>query len=167
MDIEGKTVEELRELNWARMLRVKDIPEYWVWADMRRRCNNPNHKNYRDYGGRGISVCPEWNVSTSFWKWLEHIGRRPVDGFMLDRKNNDKGYEPNNIRWVSPRVSHENRRPPTFRTTLRGGTSRHEGVHWVASKNKWRAQLRVRGRDRGVCSTEGSPSNFKSGKVTR
>jgi hypothetical protein len=143
MSIEGKTVEELRELNWRGMLRRHDIPEYDVWRTMKRRCIDLNRRNYHDYGGRGISVCSEWQAK--FWAWFEHIGRRPVDGLTQERIDNDKGYQPGNVKWDTQRAQNENRRP----RTIQGKTSRFRGVS--ARGKKWIAYLSLADNPGGRC----------------
>ncbi len=91
--------------------RMSGTPEWRVWKNMRDRCGNPNHKAYPNYGGRGIRVCPEWDMAGGgFEAFIAHIGRRPDGRFELDRKDNDRGYEPGNVRWVTRRVNAQNRR---------------------------------------------------------
>lgn len=83
---------------------------YKTWAAMRRRCNDPAHPRYEDYGGRGISVCERWNnPRTGFAAFLEDVGLRP-DGRTLDRKDVDGNYEPGNVRWATLREQRWNRR---------------------------------------------------------
>lgn len=88
--------------------RPKDkslLPLYWVWLHMHQRCGTPGHPYYHRYGGRGIKVCKRW---WSFQKFLADMGPRP-EGYLLDRKNNDRGYSPRNCRWASPLESTRNR----------------------------------------------------------
>jgi hypothetical protein len=81
--------------------------EYEVWNNMRQRCNNPKHPEYKNYGARGISVCVAWS---SFETFLADMGRRPFPKAHLDRRNNDGNYEPTNCRWVTNKQNARNHR---------------------------------------------------------
>jgi hypothetical protein len=93
---------------------------------MRRRCTNPDHARYSDYGGRGISVYPEWR--NDFWAFVRDVGERPEGKtkggrayWQLDRIDNDKNYEPGNVRWATPTEQVHNRRKfDAGKSTLRG-----------------------------------------------
>ncbi len=77
----------------------KPTVEYMAFKAMHERCENPNCKPYRHYGGRGISVCPEWS---SFNAFIESVGPRPSPLHSLDRfPNNNGNYEPGNVRWAT------------------------------------------------------------------
>lgn len=93
----------------------RKTPEYSSWIAMRRRCLSPADKDYPQYGGRGIGVCPEW---ADFSCFLADLGPRP-DGTTLDRIDASRGYEPGNARWASPKVQGMNRRG-TFVWNIRG-----------------------------------------------
>ena len=71
-----------------------------TWQHMKARCNNPNHKHYKYYGGKGIKLCPEWEHDfSSFEQWAINNGY--AEGLTIDRINPDKGYEPFNCRWAT------------------------------------------------------------------
>lgn len=74
------------------------------------RCENPNVPNYRHYGGRGIRFSPEWRGVTGARRFLEHIGPRPSREHTLDRIDNERGYEPGNVRWATRSQQNLNRR---------------------------------------------------------
>lgn len=79
-----------------------------VWHNMRERCNNFNHYVYNRYGGRGISVCQEWQDSfEAFCEWANLSGYR--HGLTLDRKDNDGNYCPENCRWATMKEQQRNR----------------------------------------------------------
>lgn len=84
----------------------KKHPLYRRWCAMRERCNNPHNKRYSRYGGRGIKVCKEWDDFEAFIKWSAENGWNPT--LTLDRIDNDKGYSPDNCRYVPRSVQNRN-----------------------------------------------------------
>lgn len=82
-----------------RYIDDNDVRLYSIWKGMNKRCNNPNCKDYRWYGGKGIKVCEEWRDYLKFREWaLEH---GYIIGLTIDRIENDKGYEPSNCQWLT------------------------------------------------------------------
>lgn len=80
-----------------------------IWVGMRSRCNNEKDKHhYHDYGGRGIKVCKEWESFENFKVWS--LANNYNDELSIDRIDNDKGYNPDNCRWVDMKTQARNRR---------------------------------------------------------
>lgn len=84
---------------------------HYVWVAMKQRCTNPKQAQYKNYGGRGISVCAEW--LNSFEAFYDHVSQLPhfgEKGRSLDRINNNGNYEPGNVRWATAAEQTRNRR---------------------------------------------------------
>lgn len=82
---------------------------YFVYKAMIQRCTNPNNKDYKHYGKRGISVCPFWKDYTRFKGWAIIAGYKPNQKLTLDRKENNKGYSPSNCRWITHKENCNNK----------------------------------------------------------
>lgn len=79
---------------------------YKSWANMLTRCTNKNFTGYKDYGGRGITVCKRW---LDFDNFLADMGEAPARK-TIERKDNDKNYTPKNCCWATPKEQGQNRR---------------------------------------------------------
>jgi hypothetical protein len=90
--------------------RMSHLREYRIYKGMKGRCFNPNLKEYPDYGGRGITICPQWLGHHGFENFLLHVGRCPDLKMSIERKDVNKGYEPGNVRWATSAEQHKNRR---------------------------------------------------------
>ena len=87
-----------------------------IHFNMIQRCTNPNSTYFLRYGGRGITVCHEWRTRNNFKEWALSHGYR--NDLTLDRIDNDKGYSPDNCRWVTPSQNCCNRSTTHFVTAF-------------------------------------------------
>ena len=98
---------------------------YNAWKSMHSRCSNPNVRSYRDYGAKGITVCPEWNDYAQF---ILDMGEPPEEGMHLDRIDGSKGYYKENCRWVTPKFN--NRNKSSNRVISMNGET-HTLIEWI------------------------------------
>lgn len=121
---------------------------YHLYYDILSRCHNLNNKVYYNYGGRGISVFAEWREKNGFEKFrsyiLSELGHKPSSDYTLDRIDNDKGYEPGNIRWANRLTQIINRR------RSQRSSSGFMGVYWDKPNRKWRACIGVKNKNIGL-----------------
>ena len=82
--------------------------EYRAWCAMKNRCNNPRNGNFKYYGARGIGVSPEWQGD--FIAFFKHVGSRTTAKHSLGRIDNERGYEPGNVRWETRTQQNNNKR---------------------------------------------------------
>ena len=112
---------------------------YGTWRQMVQRCTNSKHKNYKNYGGRGIIICEEWLDIKKFIAWAESTHPN-IEGYTLDRIDNDKGYNPDNCRWADRITQAVNKR------IQKSNTSKILGVSWTSRDKRWVAQISHRGK---------------------
>lgn len=111
------------------MRKKSYLPEYRCWASMIQRCTNQKRHDYKNYGGRGLSVCNRWLTFENFYA---DMGERPQN-FTLERIDNDQGYSPGNCKWASRLEQTANRRNMIYhefgglRFTL-SGWAKHLGI---------------------------------------
>lgn len=89
-----------------RSLTTGKTITYNSWQNMRKRCMNPKSIQFKDYGGRGIKICDDWN---KFENFLRDMGERPI-GMSIDRINVNGNYEKNNCKWSTRLEQANNKR---------------------------------------------------------
>jgi len=97
--------KEITSERFAKHLLCKTAT-YTSWANLIQRCTNINSSHYKDYGGRGITICEKWLTFTGFY---EDMGDRP-EGMSLDRKDNDGNYNKENCKWSTQKEQCNNKR---------------------------------------------------------
>lgn len=111
---------------------------YKIWKGMRQRCNSIQHKDFKNYGARGIKISPLWDNFKTFYDWAISNGYK--HGLSLDRINNDGNYEPSNCRWVTASIQQRNKR--CKRLTFKGKT--HTIAEWASILNVSNSCIRER-----------------------
>jgi hypothetical protein len=116
---------------WMLPMKKWGKPLYYTWKGMIARCHNVDDAAYRLYGARRIAVCDQWRKS--FEAFAEDVGPKPSAQHTIDRIDNDRGYEPGNVRWATAVEQSNNRRFIT-RLTVDGET---------LSANAWARRYRI------------------------
>lgn len=98
--------EQLIKRNSKHGLRY--LKEYSLWLNMKQRCTNPNFTNFKNWGGRGITMCDRW--LNSFEAFYEDMGNQPAKRMAIDRIDNEKGYSKENCRWATQKQNNNNTR---------------------------------------------------------
>ena len=110
-------------------------PMHNLWRNIKARTTNPNEKNYKYYGGRGIYIADYWaNDAESFVKYVTSLpkyNKREKCNLTLDRIDNDKSYIKGNLRWATPKEQNNNRRDRI------DSASGYNGIYWRKEINKW------------------------------
>lgn len=96
-------VKEANGRHWGRGTRL-----YNIWSGMRSRCHSKGHTGFKNYGGRGITVCKEWSNYCVFRDWALSNGYK--DNLTIDRIDVNGNYEPSNCRWVDWTTQARNKR---------------------------------------------------------
>lgn len=96
-----------------------------VWSSMIARCTSETHKAYRNYGGRGITVCHEWKTFQGF---LDDMEADYVIGLTLERRDNNKGYSRDNCYWTTKKIQNNNRRDNVIIPTPKGKMTMAQAV---------------------------------------
>lgn len=112
---------------------VTDIRLYTIYGSMKQRCYNKNHLHYKNYGGRGITVCNEWlNSFEAFMRWALESGY--TDNLSIDRIDNNGNYSPENCRWATWREQANNR------------TNNHQIAYngKIMTLSEWARELNIR-----------------------
>jgi len=116
---------------------------YNVWGNMKSRCYRESNSFFGDYGGRGITVCDEWQEFIPFYKWA--ISHGYSDDKFIDRENVDGNYEPGNCRFVTLEISNHN-----TRLLRKNNTSGYRGVCVVDERYMARITINSKGKHLGV-----------------
>ena len=130
-----KEIRGKHSITHGDLINNKRSPEYEAWLNLRRRCFDSTNKRFPNYGGRGVTVCPQWLGKDGFKNFLSYIGRRPSSKHSVDRFPNKNGnYEPGNVRWATMRQQCSNRTTNVWyeaegKRMIRQDWLRHFNVH--------------------------------------
>lgn len=141
-DIKGNMVKSCKYCSKEKMKNAHTIHGlryhrlYKIWSEMIRRCTNPKHRYYKNYGERGIKVCDEW---LNIHNFINDMYSSYKEGLTLDRIDVNSGYSKNNCRWATKSIQSRN-----IRKIRANNTSGYKGVSRY--KNKWKAEIRIKSK---------------------
>lgn len=118
---------------------------YWIWHGMNERCLNKKQPSYKNYGGRGITVCDEWQKFEPFYEWAMANGY--AENLTIDRIDVNGNYEPQNCRWATIQEQAENKRT-SVKYTFNGETKTQ--AEWARTLGIARNTLGERVKKYGV-----------------
>lgn len=124
-----------RELvgNMNKTHGLAGIPEYKIWIGIIQRCTDSNQKSFKNYGGRGITICKKWR--NDFMAFYDDIGTKPTPKHTIERIDNNGNYEPSNCKWATCQENTNNKRNNHF-ITINNWTltiaqwARFVGIKW-------------------------------------
>jgi len=119
------SVEDPKSARYARH-GCSSMREYRIWQGMKARITNPKNSDFRNYGGRGLKMEPEWLLD--FRAFYKAVGPRPSKCHTIERKNNDIGYMAGNVTWETRANQALNKRT-NIRLTFNGKTQ--VLAHWA------------------------------------
>lgn len=99
---------KIEELKSRAIHGLSKTPEYRAWQAMQSRCSK-NSKQRKDYYDRGIKVCRGWVGNGGFLRFIDCVGFKPTPNHSLDRIDNNKGYQPDNVQWATSKQQVNNR----------------------------------------------------------
>ena len=130
---QGRGCCKVCEIKERREMSISSRPEYRVWHGIKNRCLLKTCPQYKYYGGAGIGLHEEW--ANDFNAFYRDVGKRPCGDkrYTLDRVDNNRGYEPGNVRWVT--YDKQARNKGQYGTNTSGITGVHLTQAWVATWN--------------------------------
>ena len=153
-DCGGETIQKSSDLRKGKVKScgclgshgMSETSEFKSWVSAKSRCYKASDVSFHNYGGRGITMYDEWK--DDFMVFYKYMGPKPDDGqrWTLGRIDNDKGYEPGNVRWETDEEQNRNRRKPVTNKTGVVGVMRQEHVVDGRAYPQYRAKVKLNGK---------------------